>query len=67
MDGIRPCKLLKPKVRFRKYVGDLDEQPMPLNFITSSGTMFISYNAVTIWFEIELCPQPWHNVVGAPR
>src|SRR5690242_21792874 len=40
---------------------------MPLNFRTSSGTVFISYSAAMIWFEMELCPQPAHNVLGAPR
>ncbi len=48
MDGIRPCRLLKPNERFRKYVGDLDEQPMPLNLTMVSGTIFISYIAPTI-------------------
>src|SRR6266508_3058971 len=67
IDGMRPCRLLKPKERFRKYVGLLLEQPMPLNLMTFSGTIFNSYNALTIWFEIELCPQPWHRVLGFPR
>ncbi len=48
-------------------MGLLLEQPMPLNLITFSGTMFISYIALMIWLEIELCPQPWHSVLGLPR
>src|SRR5512143_557233 len=65
--GMRPCRPLKPNERLRKYVGDLLEQPIPLNLTTFSGTTFISYKALMIWFEIELCPQPWQSVLGAPR
>src|SRR5512142_593405 len=65
--GMRPCSPLKPNDRFRKYVGDLLEQPMPLNLTTFSGTTFISYRAPMIWLLMELWPQPWHSVLGAPR
>jgi hypothetical protein len=51
---MRPCRLLKPKERFMKYVGLLLEQPMPLNLITFSGSTLISYMAAMIWLEIEL-------------
>jgi len=64
---MRPCKLLKPKERFKKYVGLLLEQPIPLNLITYSGTTLNLYMALMIWFEIELCPQPWQSVLGLPR
>src|SRR6266536_2182494 len=40
---------------------------MPLNLMTFSGTIFSSYIALMIWFEIELCPQPWQSVLGLPR
>src|SRR5690606_14578408 len=67
IEGMRPCRLLKPKERFKKYVGLLLEHPMPLNLLAFSGSLLISYIALTIWFEIELCPQPWQRVVGLPR
>src|SRR6266487_1230591 len=40
---------------------------MPLNLMTFSGTILSSYIALMIWFEIELCPQPWQSVLGLPR
>ena len=40
--GIRPCTALNPCARPRKYAGVLDEQPMPENFATPTGSTFIS-------------------------
>jgi hypothetical protein len=47
-EDMRPCKPLKPKERLRKYAGLFDEQPMPLNFITDSGTISSSKQAEMI-------------------
>ena len=41
-DGMRPWTALKPKERDMKYAGDLEEQPIPLIFITRSGLTPIS-------------------------
>ncbi len=41
-EGMRPCTELKLKERDMKYAGDLEEQPMPLIFITRSGWIPIS-------------------------
>ena len=66
-DGMRPCTLLKPCELPRKYVGVLDEQPMPESFATRCGAMSSSKNAWMIAPEIESCPQPAHKVETVPR
>src|SRR3982074_2476068 len=65
-DGMRPCTLLKPCELPRKYVGVLDEQPMPESFATRCGAMSSSKNAWMIALEIESCPQPAHKVETVP-
>src|ERR1700733_3426180 len=64
---MRPCTLLKLNERLMKYAGLLDEQPMPLIFITRSGSTPISYMASTIRSEMALWPQPAHSVDLPPR
>src|SRR5689334_20679833 len=66
-DGMRPCSVLKPCERFKKYAGVLLEQPIPLILMISFGRSDRSYAAAMIWLVIELCPQPWHSVDSLPR
>ena len=65
--GMRPCTPLKLNERDMKYAGDLDEQPMPLIFITRSGWIPISKNASVMRSLTALCPQPAHSVLLPPR
>ena len=57
-DGIRPCSELNPCDWLRKQVGDLLEQPMPLNFIKFVGLILRRKATAMIWLEIESWPQP---------
>src|SRR5260370_1101566 len=59
---MRPWTLLKPCELPRKYVGVLDEQPMPESLATRCGGTSRSKNAWMIALEIESCPQPAHSV-----
>src|SRR5579871_7062598 len=65
-DGMRPCTLLKLCERLMKYAGLFDEQPMPLIFITRSGSTPISYIASIMRSEMALWPQPAQSVVLPP-
>ena len=67
MAGMRPCTPLKACERLRKYAGVLDEQPMPLIFMTRSGSTPISNKASTMRSEMALWPQPAHSVLLPPR
>jgi cysteine sulfinate desulfinase/cysteine desulfurase-like protein len=60
------CTELKPWASRRKYVGVLDEQPMPLSFATLCGGMSSSQNARMIAAVMESWPQPAHSVDMAP-
>src|ERR1700722_8908506 len=64
---MRPCTLLKLNERLMKYAGLFDEQPMPLIFITRSGSTPISNMASMMRSEIALCPQPAQSVDLPPR
>ncbi len=66
-DGMRPCTLLKLCERLMKYAGLFDEQPMPLIFITRSGSTPISYMASMMRSEMALWPQPAQSVDLPPR
>ena len=50
-----------------KYAGLFDEQPMPLIFITRSGSTPISNIASIMRSEIALWPQPAQSVDLPPR
>ncbi len=65
--AIRPWTLLKLCDRLMKYAGLFDEQPIPLIFITRSGSTPISYIAWIIRSEMALCPQPAQSVLLPPR
>src|SRR5712691_3939711 len=65
-EGMRPCTALKLCERLMKYAGALEEQPIPLGFMTRSGDTPISYMASMMRSEIALCPQPAHSVVLPP-
>src|SRR5437879_9092484 len=65
-EGMRPCTALKLWERLMKYAGALEEQPIPLGFMTRSGDTPISYMASMMRSEIALCPQPAHSVVLPP-
>src|SRR5262249_12247095 len=65
-DGIRPWTLLKPCDLSRKYVGVLDEQPMPESFATRCGWIASSQQAWMIAALMESCPQPAQSVEIAP-
>ena len=66
-EGMRPCTLLNECERLIKYAGLFDEQPMPLIFITRSGSTPISYMASMMRSEMALWPQPAHSVDLPPR
>src|SRR5437764_12686871 len=64
--GIRPCTELNPWAPDAKYVGVLDEQPMPLILAIRCGCMESSQRARIRAAVIESCPQPAHSVDMAP-
>ncbi len=63
---MRPCTELKPCDWRRKYVGVLDEQPMPETLATRCGSIASSKQAWMIAPEIESWPQPAHSVDTEP-
>jgi hypothetical protein len=60
--AMRPCALLKPCAPEMKYVGVLEEQPMPDSFATRCGGMSISWNARMMAAVMESWPQPAQSV-----
>src|SRR3954469_8479264 len=65
-EGIRPCTELNPCDLSRKYVGVLDEQPMPESFATRCGWIDSFQQAWMIAALMESCPQPAQSVEIAP-
>jgi hypothetical protein len=59
---MRPCAELNPCAPARKYVGVLDEHPMPESFATMCGGVSSSWKALTMAAVIESWPQPAHSV-----
>ena len=64
--AIRPCAELNPWAPRTKYVGVLEEQPMPLNFAIVCGGVESSQNACEIAAVTESCPHPAQSVDIAP-
>ena len=62
MGTIRPCAELKPCAPRTKYVGVLEEQPMPLSFAIMCGGVDSSQKACVIAAVTESWPQPAHSV-----
>jgi hypothetical protein len=66
MVAMRPCAELKPCAPRTKYVGVLEEHPMPLSFAIMCGGVESSQKACTMAAVTESCPHPAHNVDIAP-
>src|SRR5947209_20288223 len=66
MAAMRPCAELKPWAPLTKYVGVLEEQPIPLSLAIMWGGVDSSQKARTIAAVTESCPQPAQSVDMAP-
>ena len=64
--GMRPWAELKPCAPETKYVGVLEEQPMPESLATMCGGVSSSQKARTMAAVIESCPQPAQSVDMLP-
>src|SRR5262252_205783 len=64
--GIRPCAELNPCAPLTKYVGVLEEQPIPLNLAIWCGGVDNSQKARVIAAVMESWPQPAHSVDIVP-
>ena len=62
IEGMRPCTELKPCASLMKYVGVLEEQPMPESFATRCGSTSSSKNDWISAAVTESCPHPAHSV-----
>src|ERR1035438_2772770 len=66
MVTMRPWAELKPCAPRTKYVGVLDEHPMPLNLAIMCGGVESSQKACTMAAVTESWPQPAQSVDIAP-